>query len=332
MCDINNTSIVEKPNKQFGGYNQNDVDRILAEATAIAANMEAIEKESKEAKKPEAVPSPDPLWPVDAVPTHLTMEQKRNAIEVGSFVALKEADWKCERCGREDMPSPDNPRLCKKCAIVDKNTTQLMKKTNSSWMDDAKEFGLEIFERQPEETNTEWMIWETYRNYYPGKLPTWSALAEKCGVSISTVVKASQRWSFKLRILEWARHCDAQSQEDRVLAVKEMNLAQNKLATTMLEKVNEAMEKLVPDLMKPNEIVNMAKLATELQKRTVEAVPEKIQQPGIVDKVSARQEVTRAEDLAEIAEILKRTGALDGGKTVGIEQSTRIVIRGGDEQ
>jgi hypothetical protein len=208
--------------------------------------------------------------------------------------------------------------------------TVLMKKTNGSWMDDAKALGLEIFERQPEETATEWRVWECYRNHYPMKLPTYSQLANEAGCAVGTVVNAAQKWNFKVRIIEWARHCDSQSQEDRVKAVKDLNTAQYKLAKDMLEKVTEAIGKIQPDFMKPNEIVNMAKLATDMQRKIVESKPEKIEQPGIVDKTSATQELTRTEDLNEIAEILQKVGVFDGA-TIGIEKTTRVIVRGGDD-
>ena len=273
--------------------------------------------------------TPDPFWPVDAIPTHLSPEQRAAAIEVGSFVSLKEAEWKCQRCGSENNPSRDNPGFCVRCATEIKATTTTMAKKNGSWMEDAKALGLEIFERQPEETDTEWRIWEAYRNSYPMKLPTWTELAERVGCAVGTVVNASQKWGFKLRILEWSRHCDASSQQERIESVAELNKAQYDLAKGMLEKVSAAILAIEPQYLKPNEIVNMAKLATELQRRAVESKPEKIEQPGIVDKVSASHDVTAPNDLAEIAEILNKAGALDG-RTFGVEKTTRIVVKGGD--
>ena len=292
--------------------------------------MNNVDDKNKKTRGGISVACPDPLWPVDAEPVHLTPEQKREATVVGTFVALKEADWKCEKCGVTTGASEDNPRLCRRCATADKLKPSLMKKTNSSWMEEAKEMGLEVFERQPEETTTEWRIWDMYRSYYPMKLPTWSELASRLGVSQSTVVAAAHKWNFKVRIIDWARYCDAAGQEDRVKAVQEVHASQKRLAETMLEKVREAMDSIQPEYMKPNEIVNLAKLATEMQRRSTEYIPEKVAQPAIVDKVSAAQEVTKPEDLAEIAEILSRAGAL--GQTVGIERTTRVVIKGGNDE
>lgn len=302
---------------------QFNIDDVVKQATDAVKN-------SANEKSVKAAPVPDPFWPVDAKPTHLTPAQKAQAIEVGSFVSLKEEDWHCAKCGSENDPSRDNPSLCRKCAIEEKQSTVLMKKTNGSWMDDAKAFGLEIFERQPEETATEWRVWECYRNHYPMKLPTYSQLAEEANCSVSSVVNAAQKWNYKVRIIEWARHCDSQSQEERVQAVKNLNTAQFDLAKNMLEKVTKAIGEIQPEFMKPNEIVNMAKLATDMQRKIVESKPEKIEQPGIVDKASAAQELTKAGDLNEIAEILSKIGVFETG-TVGIEKTTRVIVKGGDD-
>ena len=306
----------------------NEIEDILK---LVVNEVDKKKAAAKEIPPAPAVAIPDPFWPVDAVPVHLTPQQKADALEVGSFASLKALDWTCSKCGTENSPSRDNPALCTKCAIEEKQSTTLMKKTNSSWMDDAKALGLELFERQPEETATEWRVWETYRNFYPMKLPTYSQLAAAAQCSVSTVVTAAQRWNFKVRIIEWARHCDSSSQTDRVKAVAELNTAQLTLAEGMLQKVCDAISKLQPEFMKPNEIVNMAKLATEMQRKIVESKPEKVEQPAIVDRTTAEQAVTKPEELSEIAEILTKMGVLDA-KTIGIERTTRVVVMGGDDE
>ena len=278
---------------------------------------------------PEAI-LPDPFWPVDAVPRHLSKEQMKEAKEIGSFVALKEQDWKCEKCGKTVGQSKDDPRYCIQCANEENKKFAIEKKINSTWQEEAKNLGLELFERQPDETDTEWRIWEAYKGYYPMKLPTWTELARVVGCAPGTVVKAAHKWNFKIRILDWARYCDASNQEERVKQVQEINTAQLNHANKMMELVGKALEVLQPEYMKPNEIVSMAKLAADMQRKVVEYKPEQIEQPGMTDRTTAKQELTKKEDLTEIAEILIKTGALTG-KTIGIEQSTKLVVKGGDD-
>ncbi len=329
IIDVDDTDITVVDNLGVDDLLQQANMALDNAATSNKTEPKEKEKKKKQPKEPK-VAAPDPFWPVDAVPTHLTPEQQDAARDAGTFASLVAQEWKCSRCGSENAQSRDNPKYCSRCATEIQKQTVLAKTTNSDWMDKAKEYGLEIFERQPDETDTEWRIWETYRSYYPAKLPTWTALAEKVGCAVGTVVKAAQRWSYKVRILDWSRHCDASTQEERVEAVKRVHLEQNALAELMLQKVNDAIVSLEPEFMKPNEIVNLAKLATEMQRRSTEYVPERIDQPAIVDKTTAAQDITKVEDLNEITAILQKAGALQPGTTMGVEKTTRIVVRGGD--
>ena len=273
---------------------------------------------------------PDPFWPEGVEPTHLTPEQKAAAIELGTFVALKEGDWKCEKCGATDKPSKNNVDLCVNCEILDSKQVALAKKTNSTWMETAMEFGLELFERQPEESDTDWRIWEVYRSHYPLKLPTYSDLAKETGCAVGTVVNAAQRWSYKVRILAWARFCDADIQQKRVETVREMNTKQLEMSTTLLNKVGAAIDLLEPENLRPGEIVNLFKVATELQRKSAMHVEETIVQPAIADKTAKATNLTKPEDISEIAAILKKAGALEG-QTVVVETAQRITVRGENE-
>lgn len=295
-------------------------DRIINEIKVVAA---------KAPRKPELYP--DPLWPVDALPTHLSKDQQREAALLGSFASLKALDWKCSSCGNENNASPDMPHLCVKCAREEKNKYCIEKKINKDWMEEAKENGIELFERQPDETVNEWRIWEKYRSYYPLKLPTWAELSDKLGMAPGTVVKAAQKWNYKARILDWARYCDAGSQEERVVAVRILNTQQLNTSNRMMELVNDALDLMSPGSMRPAEVVSMAKLAGEMQLRATQHIEEKVAQPGMIDRVAASQQTTKVEDVNEILEILGKAGAL-GGKTLGIEHTTRVIVKGGDDE
>lgn len=60
------------------------------------------------------------------------------------------------------------------------------------WQTLSRSLGLELYERQPEESDNEWLAWITYREYYPGKLPTMSELAQKLHMTVATLLKYSQ--------------------------------------------------------------------------------------------------------------------------------------------
>lgn len=263
---------------------------------------------------------PDPLWPDNAVPLHLSRKQLNEAKEVGSYSSLKKKDWKCEKCGTEVNPSAKNPKLCRSCAAVDKQVTSLAKKTNSDWMEIAKDLGLELFERQPEETDTEWRIWDAYRSLYPAKLPTYKELSELVGMSQSTVVKAAQRWSYKVRMVNWARYADASIQEKRIVAIKDMNEKHLSMATTITDKLKTALEGLQPELLKPGEIVNLFKVATELERKATTYVDEKVDNV-VVESGASSKELTKPEDISEIVGILQAAGVLNN-KNIGVKMTT----------
>jgi hypothetical protein len=71
------------------------------------------------------------------------------------------------------------------------------------------------------------------------------------------------------------------------------------------------------------------KVATDLERKIKLATEEKVQSAS-VDQKNKQIAITRPEDIKEIAEILQNTGVLQG-KTVGIEQTTRIIVNGEEE-
>lgn len=268
---------------------------------------------------------PDPLWPAGVPPTHLPPALQDEPEVVKVFEAVTGPIWRCEKCGTLVDRSSRDARFCKQCADTEIQNTAVSRKMNANWMDESKELGLQLFERQPEETDQEWLIWTTYRSYYPLKMPTWTELAKKCGVSVATVTRAAQKWSYKVRLVAWARFTDETIQEDRIVAIKEMNQKQLAMAQNIQQKLATAIEALDPTLLKPNEIVSLFKVATELERRVTTYVDEKVESTA-VDSRTKQISTTRPEDLGEIVAILQKTGVLEG-RIVGVEQTTRLLAK-----
>lgn len=271
----------------------------------------------------------DPFWPENAKPLHITPKQE--VLSVDNFATLKHA-FICEKCGKEQVageycsePAYPGAKICRSCHEKNAQNTALAQRINANWMDTSKEMGREVFERQSDETDTEWHIWEVYRGYYPMRLPTWNELADKSGSSVATVIKAAQKWSFKVRILEWARYTDADIQETRIQHIKEMNQKQLSLAEKIMTKVTAAVEEMRPETMKPSEITAMVKMVTDLQ-RTVNTFVEPTIKQNTVDTASKQQQLTKVEDISEIAEILHKAGLMGQNKTVAVEQTTRVLV------
>lgn len=269
---------------------------------------------------------PDPLWPDAGVPLHLSRKQLEIATVDGAYLSLKKSDWKCEKCGAEENPSKDNPKICRACAALNKQNSSLSMKVNSNWMEIAQELGLEIFERQPEETDTEWRIWDAYRSMYPAKLPTYSELSRMVDMSTGTVVKASQKWSFKVRLAAWARYADADIQEKRIVAIRDMNEKHITMATNITDKLKTAIEKINPDMLKPGEIVSLFKIATELERKAVTYVDAKVDNI-VVEAGANSKQLTKPEDISEIVGILQAAGMLNN-KNIGVKTTTEFIVKG----
>lgn len=270
---------------------------------------------------------PDPLWPDGAAPLHMSRAQQEKSKKTNAYGELRAVDWHCEKCGKDTEPSPKNPKLCKSCVALESQNSALSRKINSDWMEVAKDLGLEIFERQPEETDTEWRIWDAYRRMYPAKLPTYKELSELVDCSQGTVVKAAQKWSFKVRLAAWARYADADIQEKRIIAIREMNEKHISMAKTINTKLETALEKLDPEFLKPGEIVNLFRVATELERKATTYVDEKVDNV-VVEAAASTKQLTKPEDLNEILGILLSVGAM-GGKSIGLKTTTELVVKQG---
>lgn len=224
----------------------------------------------------------------------------------------------------EGVDTPNN-KVSNTPQVFTQNTTQKQEVVSQDWQALSRSLGLELYERQPEETDNEWLAWITYREYYPGKLPTMSELSKKLHMTVATLVKYSQKWSWKVRMMHWSRATDSAIQDERAAAIKEMNRKQLQLTGTMMDKLVEAVDYLDPATMKPSEITNMMKFVTGLQKDIVSYTPEQIDQPAMDAHAVKQSQVTKREDLSSVAEILASVGLLDG-KQVGI-RTTEVVIK-----
>lgn len=280
----------------------------------------------------EAMPTEkDPFWPEGAEPLHLSKAELNNKQIVDEYKAIKGDVWRCRVCGTETHMDKKDKTKCSKCAAAVVQNSSVAITMNSNWMEQSEALGLEIFERQPEENDLEWRIWTTYRNYYPLKLPTHGELAAQVGCAVGTVTKAMHKWSYKVRLIAWARYTDADAQEERILAVREMNKKQLTMAQTMQEKLKTAIDTIDPMLLKPNEIVNMMKLANELEDRILRQTEEKVEST-LVESSQKEAVVTKPEDMGEIIKILNDSGLLDK-KKLGIETTTttRVVTEEVDQ-
>lgn len=280
-------------------------------------------------KKQLSAPLPDPLWPTGALPDHLSPEVRAQKEVQDNFVGV--APWTCKKCGTHLNKSVEKPTYCATCYKLEASNSALAQKNNATWMEQSEASGLALFERQPEENDLEWLIWTRYREHYPMKLPTWAQLAKECNTSVAKVVQTSQVWSFRVRMQSWARFTDDENAETRIDAIKEMNKRQVNMAKVLQTKIAAAIDKLDPMLLRPNELVQLMKVSTELERRIVTATPERVD-GTVSDTATKQKQLTKAEDLSEVVSILAKTGMLPGqGLAVEQTTTTRIVAKGEEQ-
>lgn len=281
------------------------------------------------ASEQESVPElPDPFWPQGAVPTHIMPTGNNEIVDAAWKAVGVDGNWRCSSCGGTTQRSIRNPQLCATCYAKQAEQTELMRRTNEGWMEQANQLGLALYERQPEETDNEWIVWEKYRSYYPLALPKWTTLAKEVGLSVAFVTKTAQRWNFKARMIQWARAVDSEGQEKRIRAIREMNEKQLSMAQRLQEKVSAAIDEIDPSLLRPNELVALAKFGAELERNITTYHEEKVESTQVAATEQVKQR-TKAEDLQEVMAILQQTGVMPSGKVVGIEQKTTVLVKGG---
>lgn len=201
------------------------------------------------------------------------------------------------------------------------------------WVDEAKELGLALYERQPEENDLEWYIWTTFRGHYPGRMPTMTSLAKQCGSTVATVAKCANKWKFRMRMVEWSNFTDAGIQEKRIKAIREMNDSQLKTAQTLREKIAEAVDYLDPATLKPSELAQLMKLANETERTITEYREEKVEgQIMAAADAHVANTKTDASQISEVLGILAAAGAL--GAAIGVERKTvtteRVLVKGSE--
>lgn len=235
----------------------------------------------------------------------------------------------CPKCGsREVVASKSNPKICKSCAAAAQKRSITKRQIDKDWIEEAKEAGVDVWERQPRETDTEYAIWSTYRDSYPGKPMTRQQLAEAVGVGVSTVNNAFRRWNFPMRMQAWQHYCDAATVAMRRQDIVDMYQKQIGMAAELNEKIAEAIHNIDPYNLKPSELNSLLKTATELERKArVDAVEQErirrdeVAMPG--ESKEVKQRTTKKDDLKEVLGVLAGAGVLDG-VTVKTTQTVEV--------
>lgn len=245
----------------------------------------------------------------------------------------------CRQCGQQKPASARTPHWCKDCEDVYNNRLSYARYHNEGWMDVAKDSGLELYERQPGETQLEWTIWQAYRDSYPGAKPNYRTVAEKVGSTYRYVAQTAQRWDFQVRMQAWIAECDRVTLAQRRQEVLDMNAEHIAMAAKLRDKLNQAIDLIQPSELKPGELNNLLKTVTELEKKarldTVEQDAKRRELIAAVDGENSDVKVsqTKTSELGEVLNILLSAGALGDITQIGVRQvkteTTEVVMKDG---
>ena len=242
----------------------------------------------------------------------------------------------CRQCGQQKPASPRTPHWCVDCERAYNNRYAFMRSQNADWMEVANENGINLWERQPGETQLEWTIWQAYRDSYPGAKPSYKAVAEKVCSTYDFVRKTAARWSYKTRMQAWITECDCITLAQRRQEVLDMNKDHISMATRLREKLSRAIDSIDPVGLKPSEINSLMKTMAELERKArMDTIAVESQlADGFVDadNPELKKSPTKQGDLKEVLGILMKAGALGDVTHIGVRQTetkvTEIVAKG----
>ena len=237
----------------------------------------------------------------------------------------------CRQCGLQKPASRYSPGWCEECEKAYNNRYSYLRSTNDGWIDAAKDSGLELYEKQPQETQLEWSIWLAYRDSYPGAKPSYKKVAEVVGTTYDFVKKVARRWDFQVRMQAWIAECDRLTVAQRRQEVLDMNKEHIDMAKKLREKLAKAIDLVDPATLKPGELNSLLKTVTELEKKA--ALDNVSQEIALRDSVQLSEEnpdlkvsQTKQDDLGAVLNILMQAGALGDITHVGVRKTTEVVV------
>jgi len=231
---------------------------------------------------------------------------------------------KCSRCGQEKTPHKTNRHLCEDCVKAENNRVSYYRYHNFNWIDVAREAELELWERQPAETDREWQIWLAYRDMYPSTRPSYRQVAEQLGTTVAVVKKIGARWDFPVRLQAWAKYVDNLTLQQRQQEILDMNKKHIEMAQALNEKLTTAINAIDPYELEPKDIKGLLQLSAELERKARLHNPD-VLRPELADEnPNLKNSPTKTEDLKEILDILVKANVF---KAIGVKQTTEIVVK-----
>lgn len=236
----------------------------------------------------------------------------------------------CPRCGFLKEAHAYSTHICVDCAKAENNRVQFNRLHHGDWMAAAAEAGIDVWVQQPGETQWEYTIWTAYRDSYPGKKPSYMSVATQLDTSYSAVRAVAQRWAFPLRMQMWMKYCDEITLLQRRTEILDMNKSHIDMASKIRSKLDTAIDAVIPEMLKPNEIVALAKLAADMEKAArIDSIAQDEMVSALLsdtENPDLKKETTSQTDLSEVVAILMKSGALKDVSKIATRQTTEVAL------
>lgn len=242
----------------------------------------------------------------------------------------------CPKCARRAAQDPVDSHMCVDCAKAENVRYTYIHQHQNDWLLVAKEAGIDVWLRQPSETQWEYTVWVAYRDSYPGKKPSYTSVAKQLTTTYNAVRKIAQRWSFQARMQAWMTECDRITMLQRSSEILSMNAEHISMAKRLRDKLSTAIDVIDPKFIKPSELASLIRVGAELERK---ARVDSIAQDNCRSMLASdnnnpelRKGQTKQSDLQDIITILMNAGALSHITTIGIRETrtTEMALMGRD--
>lgn len=222
----------------------------------------------------------------------------------------------CPKCARKQVEAHHSDQhLCVDCVKAENTRLSYQRQHQEDWMAEAKENCIDIWLRQPRETQWEYTVWCAYRDTYPGKPATYTDLAKQLNTSSSVVRNIAMRWTFQARMQAWIAYCDKVTIAQRRSDIMSMNQRHIDMANKMNAKIEQAIDNIDPMLCKPGELATMMRTAAELERKArIDTLSQEdmLREAGqLDDNPDLKKTKTNTNDMSEIVAILEKAGVLN---------------------
>lgn len=234
---------------------------------------------------------------------------------------------KCKRCSLEKPAHKTSRHLCDDCVKAEDSRVSYYRTQNFDWMELAKDIDLEVWERQPNETDLEWSVWLAYRDAYPGRKPSYRQVAEDLTTSINAVRKVGNRWTFPARMQAWAKYVDDITLKQRTEEIVGMNARHISMADAINSKLEKAIQMIDPATLSAADIKGLYKTATEIERKA--RIDNPVETGALVaedDNPNLKKTDVKSSDITEILSVLSGAGLLNNA---GVRQTvtTEVVVK-----